>query len=94
MIQASAHGILPVFATRNDRANLLEILIANYRVDFVVSIFPGDNNDSINRVGALKCAYRVRDDWLPAIAANNLSKPMRRLLPAAAMMAVSTTLKR
>ena len=63
MIQASAHGILPVFTTRNDRANLLEILIANYRVDFVVSIFPGDNNDSINRVGALKCAYRVRDDW-------------------------------
>ena len=63
MFQASAHGILPVFTTRNDRPNLFEIFIANDRFDFIVPVFPGDDDDSIDRAGAFKCAYRVRDDW-------------------------------
>jgi hypothetical protein len=63
MIQTSAHGILPALSARNNRLNLFEIFIANDRFDFIVSIFPGHHNNSIDRAGALKCAYRVRDNW-------------------------------
>jgi hypothetical protein len=40
MIQAGADGILPVFATRNDRPNLVELFFTNNRFDFIVSILP------------------------------------------------------
>src|SRR5262249_35090844 len=63
MIQTGAHGILPVFATGDDRPNLLKIFIANDRCDFIMSICAGDDDDSIDAPGILKCAYRVRDDW-------------------------------
>jgi len=65
MIQAGAHGILPAFATRDDRPNLLKIFFANDRFDFVMSICAGDDDDSIDALGILKCAYRVRDDRFP-----------------------------
>src|SRR5262249_4922174 len=63
MIQTGAYGILPVFATGDDRPNLLKIFIANDRFDFIVSILTSDDDDSIGTFGVLKCAYRVRDDW-------------------------------
>ena len=63
MIQSGADGILPVFAPRNDRPDLPGLFIANNRFDFFVSIFPSDDNNCPYRAGALKCAYRVRDDW-------------------------------
>ena len=65
MIQAGAHGILPMFATLNDRPNLLKIFFANDRFDFVMSICVGNDDDSIDALGILKCAYRVRDDRFP-----------------------------
>jgi hypothetical protein len=63
MIQAGADGILPVFATRNNRSNLPGLFIANNRFDFLVSIFPGDDDNFAHGRGPLKCAYRMRDDW-------------------------------
>jgi hypothetical protein len=63
MIQAGADRILPVFATRNDRPHLLELFFMNNRSDFIVSIFPRDDNNSAHRVGTLKCGYCVCDDW-------------------------------
>ena len=65
MIQAGAHGILPVFATRDDRPNPLKIFFANDRFDFVMLICARDDDDSIDALGILKCAYRVRDDRFP-----------------------------
>jgi hypothetical protein len=61
MVQPGAHGILPTPSARNDRPNFFEIFIANDRFDLIVSIFPGHHNNSIDRPGALKCAYRVHD---------------------------------
>jgi hypothetical protein len=68
--QAGAHGILPVFATWNDRPHFSEVFSADNRFDFIKSIFPGDNNNFVHRAGALKCVYRVRDNWF----AGNRSK--------------------
>src|SRR5947209_298075 len=65
MIQAGAHGILPAFATRDDRPNLLKIFFANDLFDFVMSICVGNDDDSIDALGILKCAYRARDDRFP-----------------------------
>jgi len=45
MVQASAHGILPLYATRNDRLHLHEIFVADNRFDLLVSIFPRDYDD-------------------------------------------------
>ena len=61
MIQTSAHGILPALSAWNNRLNLFKIFIANDRFDFIVSIFPGDDDDCVYGAGTLKCADRVRD---------------------------------
>ena len=63
MVESGAHGILPAFSTTNDRPNFLEIFIANDGFNLIVSIFARDDDDSIDRVGALECGYGVRDDW-------------------------------
>jgi hypothetical protein len=63
MIQPGADGILTLFAAGNDRPHLCELFIANNRPDFIVSIFPRDDNNSAHGVGMLKCGYCVCDDW-------------------------------
>src|SRR5436190_21547595 len=94
MIQASADGILTMLATGNDRPNLFEIFIANDRRDFSVSIRTGDHNDLANTGCTLKCVDCVGDDRSAGDRRNNLSKPMRRLSPAATMMVANMTKKR
>ena len=64
-IQPGAHGVLPPLSARNDRSNLFEIFIAHDRFDFIASIFARDDNNSIDSVGALKCAYCMSNDWFP-----------------------------
>src|SRR5205814_8904303 len=63
MIQPGAHGVLPALSARNDRSNLFEFFIAHDRVDFIASILAGNDNNSIDRVGALERAYCMSDDW-------------------------------
>ena len=62
MIQTGAHGILPAFATRNDRPDLPKIFLANDPFDFAMSICAGDDDDPMDALGILKCANRVRND--------------------------------
>src|SRR6266498_153767 len=62
MPQASANGILTMFATGNDRPNFFEISIADDCIDFGVSIFACNNNDLVDTGGALKCVDGMGDD--------------------------------
>ena len=81
-----------MFSAGYDRPNFFEFFIADDLFYFSQSIFTCDDNDSADAAARRSNAWMV---WamtgLPAIVANNLSKPMRRLSPAATMMAVSMT---
>jgi hypothetical protein len=62
MIQASADGILTMFAAWNDRPNFFEIPIANDRFELIKSIFARDNDDLGNTVGPFKRVDGMRYD--------------------------------
>jgi hypothetical protein len=64
-IQTGAHGILTMFATRNNRVDFFEIFIADDLFDFTMSIFASHNDDFINGSGALERQNRMRDRRFP-----------------------------
>ena len=88
-VQAGADRILPMLATRYNMAHFFRSGAPNDLLQFRQARGVPDQNDFIHALRAFESTERMGNDRLAPSGAKSLSKPIRRLLPAATMMALS-----